>query len=57
MLLGEDVIEWIRERRGHPYSPTWQTIADELREATGGQVDVTREAVRQWAAEPEAVAS
>lgn len=48
LLLGQDVVEWVRERRGHRYSPTWQAIADELSEATGGQVSVTREALRLW---------
>lgn len=50
-LLGQEVGEWIAERRNHPYRPSWQAVADELREATDGQVDVTREAVRLWMAE------
>ena len=48
LLLGADVAEWIAERREHPYSPTWQQIADELDEATNGQVKVSRETVRLW---------
>lgn len=48
VLLGQDVVEWVKERREHPYSPTWQAIADELRKATDGQVDVTRESIRMW---------
>ena len=48
LLVGMDVGEWIAERRSHPYGPTWQTIALELAKATGDEVRVSRETVRQW---------
>lgn len=47
-ILGSDVAEWIMERRRHPYMPSWATIAEELKQATNGQVDVSRETIRLW---------
>ena len=47
-ILGQDVGEWIAELRDHPFRPHWQAVADALREATDGEVDVSRETVRLW---------
>ena len=46
LLLGKPVDVWIRERRATGRS--WRLIARDLYEATGGQVDVTHEALRRW---------
>lgn len=50
-ILGQDVRDWVNERRGHPYQPSWAAIADELTEATAGQVRVSRETLRLWMSE------
>ncbi len=47
MLLGQPVSGWIVARRTDGLS--WRKIALALRDATGGQVDVTHETVRAWA--------
>lgn len=46
LLLGTDVRDFIAEKRtaGRP----WRFITRDLYEATGGQVDVTHETLRQW---------
>ena len=46
MLLGEPVDKWARELRSSGRS--WRLIARDLYEATGGQIDVTYEALRRW---------
>ena len=48
VVLGRDVVEWAVERRSAEPRPSFRTIADELREATG--VHVTDETVRLWCA-------
>lgn len=48
VILGQDLGEWVAERRAHPYEPSWQAIADELREVTDNEVDVSRETLRLW---------
>ena len=53
--LGEDVFQWIAERRNGRPQWSWRLIAEELAERTG--VSVTGEAIRQWMADPEQVAS
>ena len=45
-LLGTPVGEWILER--HRARSSYQDIADELAEATGGHVCVTRQAIGLW---------
>lgn len=52
LMIGRDVIEWAVERRGDG-EPSYRTIATELREMTGGTVDVTDETVRLWCVERE----
>lgn len=49
LLLEEPVENWIRARRQGGRS--WRLVARDLYEATNGQVDVTPNAVRTWAAE------
>ena len=46
LLLGKPVDVWIRERRAAGRS--WRLVSRDLYEATGGQVDVTHEALRRW---------
>jgi len=55
LLLGRPVDQWIQERRAAGRS--WRLITRDLYEATNGQIDVTHETVRAWAAEPEPAAS
>ena len=52
VLLGQDLGEWVAERRAHPYQPSWQAIADELTRTTDGQIEVSRETLRLWYADP-----
>lgn len=55
ILLGQSVHEWIALRRP---DTSYRQIAHELREATGGAVDVTGETLRGWVIEePEKAAS
>lgn len=46
ILIGQDVNEFIAERRNA--GRAWRFIVRDLYEATGGQVDVTYETLRQW---------
>ncbi len=46
VLLGRDVREFIAEKRATGRS--WRYVARDLYDATGGQVDVTYETLRQW---------
>jgi len=46
IILGEPVEEWLLVR--HRARSSYRTIADELAEATGGQVRVTRQAIGLW---------
>jgi hypothetical protein len=46
ILLGRPVHGWIAERRELGW--TWRKIADDLRTATDGELDVTSEALRLW---------
>lgn len=55
ILLDRDVHDFIRERRAARRA--WRFIARDLYEATGGQVDVTHETLRQWIADTERAAS
>jgi len=45
-LLGEPVGPWILKR--HRERCTYERIAAELAEATGGQVAVSKQAIHQW---------
>jgi hypothetical protein len=45
-LLRRPVGEWILER--HRAKCTYERIAAELAEATGGQVAVSKQAIHQW---------
>jgi hypothetical protein len=47
ILLGMPVQEWIIDQRDMGRS--WRDIAQRLNHATRGQVDISYEAVRQWA--------
>lgn len=48
LLLERDVREFIEEKRAE--GRAWRFIARDLYDATNGQVDVTYETVRSWAA-------
>lgn len=48
LRLGRNVTEWASERRSATPRPSFRKIATELREITGGQVDVTDETIRNW---------
>lgn len=50
LKLGRDVVQWVQERRGSDPQPSFQTIANELRAATDGQVEVTDQTIRLWCA-------
>lgn len=54
LTLGQPVHEWLAARRAEGAS--WRSIADQLREQTRGQIDLSHEAVRQWHESREAVA-
>lgn len=57
-LLAQDVTEWVASKRAQERPKwSWRMIALELEAATAGRVIVTGEAVRQWMADAEAVAS
>lgn len=47
-LLGEDVFDWLTHRRTSKPRWSYALLAEELDAATGGQVRVTGEAIRQW---------
>jgi hypothetical protein len=47
-LLGRPVLDFIAEKRAS--GETWTNIAFALREATHGEIAVSGEALRQWAA-------
>lgn len=48
VMLGKPVHAWVVERRSSDPKPTWSEIASELNHKTGGQVIVSREAIRLW---------
>lgn len=48
VLLGRDLGEWVAERRDPEALHPWRLIAQQLRKATDGQVDVTGETLRSW---------
>ena len=45
-LLGRPVLEWVAEQREAGW--TYRKIAEDLKTATDGQVDITAEALRLW---------
>ena len=47
ILLGQSLEKWITERRAAGLS--YDRMAVDLHDRTGGQVSVTGEAIRQWA--------
>jgi hypothetical protein len=49
VLLGRPVHQWIAEQRELGWS--WRKIADDLKIATDGLVDVSHESIRQWSEE------
>lgn len=51
LLLKQPVAEFIADRRANGTS--WPAIRDELRDATDGEIDVSWQAVQQWAARAE----
>ena len=51
LLLDQPVEKWIQARRERGHS--WRRISIELHDRTSGQVSVTGEAIRQWAARDE----
>jgi hypothetical protein len=53
-LLGRPVAQFIAEHRAA--GSTWTEVAFALREATSGEISVSGEALRQWAARGPAVA-
>lgn len=54
LLLQRPVVDFIAEHRANGTSYT--AIADHLRSATDGEIDVSDEAIRQWYVASEAVA-
>ena len=50
LLLGQPVLPWIIARRP---ARSWRRIADELKTATEGKVDITGQTARVWAANAE----
>ena len=50
LLLDTPVSPWIRRRRRQGKS--WRAISTELRDATGGQVDVSPQALINWVGSP-----
>lgn len=55
LILGRPVQDWIHDRRRAGRS--WRLIARDLYEATNGQIDITHQAARNWADEPDRAAS
>ena len=55
VLLGQPVQQWLRQQRTTGRS--WRLITRDLYETTNGQIDITHEAARKWANEPEKAAS
>jgi hypothetical protein len=51
IALGTDVVGWVTARRLAPAKPSFRTIANELKAATGGAIDVNDETVRLWIVE------
>ena len=51
MLLGQPVQQWLRDR--YATGRSWRLVARDLYETTNGQIDITHEAARKWANEPE----
>lgn len=47
LLLKQPVTEFIAQRRAEQQS--WITIRDAIRDATDGEIDVSWQAVQQWA--------
>jgi len=52
MLLGKPVKDYIQERRDAGRS--WRLVARDLYEATNGQIDITYQAAKNWAADKDA---
>lgn len=48
VLLGEDLGQWVAERRDPDALHSWRLISQQLAKATDGQVDVTGETLRSW---------
>lgn len=48
---------FITDRRSSTPRMSWRRIALDLRDATGGKVDVTPETIRKWAGEDAEVAA
>lgn len=46
LLLGQPVQGWIATQR--QAGSSWRKIADDLKTATNGQIDISYEAVRGW---------
>lgn len=49
MLLGRPVKDYIRERRD--LGRSWRLVARDLYDATNGQIDITYQAAKNWAAD------
>lgn len=45
--MGRNVLDFIEEHRANGKS--WPEIAQAVKDATNGEVDVTRQAIQQWA--------
>lgn len=46
LILGRPLAEFVAERRANDIA--WSRIARELRDATDGAVEVSRESLREW---------
>ena len=55
ITLGQPVHDWIAARRAEGAS--WRQIAEQLRQQTNGEIDLTHEACRRWHGDHQAVAS
>jgi hypothetical protein len=49
LLLGRSVLDFIAERRAD--GKTWPQVRDDLCDATDGEIDVSWQAVQQWASQ------
>jgi len=54
MILGRPVKDYIRDRRAAGRS--WRLVARDLYEATNGQIDITYQAAKNWAADKDTAA-
>ena len=54
MILGKPVKDYIAERRA--LGRSWRLVARDLYDATNGQIDITYQAAKNWAADEDTAA-